>query len=339
MTAFDAIVGGGPTALACALFTARRRPVTLAAKGTHIGHRSVEAVPAATLTLLLELGITPDELGVDRLVRERVTHWSGAEPETAPAPVCAHLDTAALYEALRRRVHASTAITRTDRWNLAHQRSGWIDATGARAVSSPATLRPRPVWTAALVTIARAGADDRLHLACGADGYAYRLGSAHWLTIGWVAPGRPPMTGAALAARIAAAGAYWLLAGCRIPAAQRTFRRPASAALPQPAGTVTPIGDAALTRDALASQGLSIGLSDASLAADDGINVEHLTARYAEARWRHLTHLIETFSTAGYADYPVWRDYRRWVTGTAVALSNEQAWGAARVAGLAPLDH
>ena len=58
MTAVHTVVGSGTTALACALFAARHGRVELAARLPRRRTRSVESVPAATLTLLLELGIT-----------------------------------------------------------------------------------------------------------------------------------------------------------------------------------------------------------------------------------------------------------------------------------------
>ena len=56
----------------------------------------------------------------------------------------------------------------------------------------------------------------------------------------------------------------------RPPPAVPTCRRPAGLAIPVAGRGPVPIGDAALARDALASQGLSIGLSDACLARGAG---------------------------------------------------------------------
>ena len=297
----------------------------MVADEAHTPIRSVEAVPAGTLTLLLELGITPDEIGVDRLVSERITEWTGPGLTAAAAPACAHIDTDALRNALRKRVIANDAIERIDRVDLSRARPGWIDASGGRAASSTHTLRPKPVWTSAVVTVPRAGADERVHLVCAADGYAYRLGSARWLTVGWVGPGTPPMSGAMLATRIAAAGAQQILPDDRIPPVLKTFRRPASAAIPQPAGHATPIGDAALTRDALASQGLSIGLSDACLLSDPRTTQTDMAVRRTEAARRHFAHLTETVSSARYADQPVWSHYHQWIAEAAEALSTVPA--------------
>src|SRR4029077_21060129 len=142
MIRIDTVIGSGTTALACALFAARRGPVRLSAGAPRRRARSTESVPAATLTLLLELGITPQEVGVDGFTRERVTAWTDPQPTVRAAPACAHLDTAALHDTLCRRVAAHSAITWGPRVDPSAPRAGWVDATGRRAVSAQHHQRP-----------------------------------------------------------------------------------------------------------------------------------------------------------------------------------------------------
>jgi hypothetical protein len=317
--AVDTIIGDGPAALSCALFAARRAPVQLCARRTPLPVPTVESVPAATLTVLLELAITPDELDVHRLTRERLLAWEDGEARGHRGPVCAHIDTAALRAALWRQIEADPAIAVIDRLLPADARSGWIDASGRRAITAPGHRRPPRTWTAATITVqSRPEAAADLQLAAAPDGYAYRLGSAHWTTIGWVGPNRAPRDAADLRDRIEHAGAGWLLDdGVLASRVANTVRRPASTSLPALGGPAVPIGDAALTRDALASQGVSIGLSDACLVTDPRMTVSRMAARRADAVVRHLRHLSTMIAACRYAHSPAWARYGAWITGLA----------------------
>lgn len=316
MIGVDTVIGDGVAALSCALFAARCGPVRLCTTRSPQQPPTVESVPAAALTLLLELGVTPDELDVDRLTRERLVAWESGQPQPHSGPVCAHLDTSALRTALWRRVQAEPSITVTDRVDPAGARPGWVDASGRRAVTAHAHRRPPRTWTAATVTVETLpDSDAELQLAAAPDGYAYRLGSAHATTIGWVGPHRPPRDAADLYARIEHAGAEWLLSDDVLGStAAPTVRRPASTCLPVAGGPAIPIGDAALTRDALASQGVSIGLSDARLVTDGSMTASGMTARRADATARHLRHLSTMIAACAYARTLAWAQYRTWLT-------------------------
>jgi 2-polyprenyl-6-methoxyphenol hydroxylase-like FAD-dependent oxidoreductase len=329
MSTLRTVVGSGTTALAAALFAAHGGPVDLYARSRTPRSRSVESLPAAALTLLVELGITPDELDVAGLSRMRIVAWQDCEPEVLDGPACAHIDTAALHHALLRRAANHPAVTFKAGLDPSHLRPGWIDATGRRAVSACRHIRPPRTWTAALVTVP---ADDtgELRLAAAHDGYAYRLGSAHQTSIGWVSPGRPPLTGGQLRAYIEKRGAAWLLEGLHIPDGTLTYRRPASAAIPEPSTAAIPVGDAALARDALASQGVSIGLSDACLIADPPTTVDDMTARRNEAILRHFRHLGQMATTCRYADSPCWAQYLAWVTHASTGWPSKPTTALAR---------
>jgi hypothetical protein len=320
------VLGSGVAAAACALFAARHGPVTLAGAAPPGRATAVESVPAATLTLLLELGVVPRELDVPGLVRGRTVTWERTEPEHHDGPACAHVDRSALLHALWRRVEADALIAVVPRiTGQAAPPGRLVDATGARARTAVSVTRRPGAWTAATVTLARKDADPGLRLAAAPEGYGYRLGSASLVTLGWVGPGPPPRDGPALWRRIQS-NCAWLLTGLPEPPREATYRRPAGLALPVAAEAVVPIGDAALTRDALASQGTSIALSDACLAADPRVTDAKLAVRRADARERHVRHLDETLAACGYAAEPTWESYRRWLgqitSGPAVALSH-----------------
>jgi hypothetical protein len=272
------------------------------------------------LTLLLEIGITPEELDVRGLSRERVVAWANSDPQQFDGPACAYIDTGALHRALFQRASAHPAITLARHRERGAIARGWVDATGRRSLSAESHIRPPRAWIAALVTVRRAGRGP-LRLAAARDGYAYRLGSAQWTTIGWVGPGGPPLTGAALRARIVESGTAWILEDAEIPHGISTFRRAASAALPVPSADAIPIGDAALTRDALASQGLSIGLSDACVVADSTTTPLTMAGRRADAIARHLRHLQGTVAACAHASAPCWAEYAMWLGSAAVMSS------------------
>ncbi len=154
---------------------------------------------------------------------------------------------------------------------------------------------------------------DGLRLAAAPDGYAYLVAAADTTTVGWVGPNRPPRDSAALRRRVEGAGAAWLLGGFDLPPAVPTCRRPAGLAIPVAGRGPVPIGDAALARDALASQGLSIGLSDACLAAEPATTASAMADRWVDGVGRHLRHLRQTVAACRFADAPVWAEYATWL--------------------------
>jgi 2-polyprenyl-6-methoxyphenol hydroxylase-like FAD-dependent oxidoreductase len=314
-----AVLGSGPAALAHALFRARHEPVVLAGR-PEVGAPGVERVPAPLLTLLLELGIVPAELDVDRLTRTRLVAWEEPDPVERDGPACAHLDRTALVDALWRRVRACPeaqvvppVVRAADvaggggRWAAGRV----VDATGRRALTAATRVRPAPVWVAACCTVPRRDTDPTMRLAAAPTGYAYRLGSARWLTVGWVGPGDPPRDGAGVADRIASEGVGWLCDDLDLSGAP-VVRRAASVSIS--GGGEDPrivrIGDAAVARDALASQGTSIGLSDARLAADADVALHD---RRADGLERHLRHLAGMLATCAHRRSGPWLAYRGWV--------------------------
>lgn len=309
------VLGSGPVALAHALFAARHGPVVLAGRPVPPSP-AVESLPAVALTLLLELGITPTELDVDRLARDRLVAWEQAEPESRTSPACAQLDRATLVTALWQRITRCPQIRVVGRL---HARPGatvtdpLVDATGRRAVTAQDHIRPHQPWIAASCTFPRHTLDPTMRLAAGPDGYAYRLGSASWLTVGWAGPGTPPRDADGLRRRIVNAGAGWLIEQAP-PEGVPTTRRVASLSVPvRGCGPVVALGDAALARDALASQGGSIGLSDARLAAESAISSEELAQRAADGRERHLRFLTRVLDSCRHRHNPAWSQYRQWV--------------------------
>jgi hypothetical protein len=335
------VLGNGPVALAHALFAARHGPVVLAGRAV-APCPGVESVPAAVLTLLLELGITPAELDIDRLGRSRLVAWEQAEPQSRGSPACAQLNRAALVTALWRRIRGCPQIHVVGRLPAGPEDAvtgRLVDATGRRAVTAHDHIRPGQPWVAASCTVLRRTVDPTMRLAAGPGGYAYRLGSASWLTIGWAGTGVPPRDADALHRRIVDAGAGWLIE--QMPwEGMPTTCRVASVSIPvRGPGPFVALGDAALARDALASQGSSIGLSDARLAAEPATSTPDITQRATEGRDRHLRFLTGVLGSCRHRDAPAWSQYRQWVTHQRVRLSNSATVPAADVRISAPSAH
>lgn len=319
MTGSLEIVGDGPVGLLCALVAARRGPVRLVASRSRGPAReatagattapAVECVPAALLTMLLEFGIVPAELDVTTLSRDRQVSWRSEVPRTHSGPAVAHVDRSALVGALRRRVLACAPVSVVTSVGPGKR----IDASGRRAWSALAVHRPPRAWVASWCTVPRGRLDPRLRIAAGADGYGYRVGSGSWLTVAWVGPARPPRTGAELADRLEVARvAHAVGVPALASVGGRTARRVASASLPVSSPGVVAVGDAALARDALASQGTSIGLAEAYAVGTDPDH-EQASLRVADGRRRHLRSLSAMLDDCLYTEAPVWTEYRSWV--------------------------
>lgn len=324
-----AVVGSGPAALAHALFASAAAPVVLCGRRRSAAP-GVERVPAALLTLLLEVGIIPAELDVDHLTTKRLVAWEDGAPAERLGPACAHLDRAALVEALwgrvedRPDVHLRELTPWFTRPGVEGRfvAGGWmarrlVDATGRRALTARRHVRPPRPWVATCCTVERGDLDAMMMVAAGPDGYGYRLGSARCLTVAWVGPHPPLRDAAALRRRLDDEGAGWLSRGVPFGGG-RWSRRVASVDVPVRAAApnVVAIGDAALARDALASQGASMALSDARLAATP-IGAAILERRHGDGLERHLRSLCAAIDTSRYRDQPTWSTYRRWVDGHA----------------------
>jgi len=318
---FDvAVLGAGPVGLIAGLQLARSgRSVMIASSRLPAadGPRRVDAVSAAFLALLTEFGIHPAAVGVDRLHRARLSAWPTAEPLLSDTAATAHVERPALdLELLRAAMRAGCEvqpgfrlgggeITRRD-WTA--RRS--LDATGRAAVSAARRVRPEKPWIARSFW-APVGAHHRgFAIAQLPDGYAYRLGSASILTLG-VAGRREALAGSPLGiAQQLRLHAPWLLQD--LPAfADLRPGGGGAASVQWGEGDGLRIGDAALARDALSSQGLAAGTSEALLAAAMASEDDRaaILARQREQRQAHLGSLLMLFETGRFAQAPAWREY------------------------------
>jgi flavin-dependent dehydrogenase len=339
---FDrAVVGAGPVGLIAALQSAKTERTLLVTRVQPKASRHVatppriESVPAALVNLLLDFSIDPRRIGVDRLHDTRHAAWETPDPSTTRGRAVAHLDhiqlTAELLAVAHRhpmlniKSESQTPVRRNGLWHGTSWRARTLlDATGRAMVMSARRLHPpkpwvaRPFWrTASSTEAGHLAADRSFRTAALPFGYAYRLGS-NTTDMVWVVGRGEELSHSpgSLERTLRSLGAGWLLEGFAPLTAANTGRsHPASVQWPEDSLCST-IGDAALSRDILSSQGLASGISDALYAAaarsdDDGALWAH---RHTAERAAHLKSLQQVFAACRHRDRPEWRAYTEFVT-------------------------
>jgi 2-polyprenyl-6-methoxyphenol hydroxylase-like FAD-dependent oxidoreductase len=318
---FDvAVLGAGPAGLLAALQFARsgRRVVIVSNRlPAPDDAQRVDAVPASFVALLVELGINPTAVGVNRLYRARLAAWSSAEPIATEGASCAHLERPALDIALlaaakgagctiRSRFRRDGEAVGGRDWTADH----FVDATGRAAVSAARHVRAPKPWIARTFWTSQCADKREFAIAQLPNGYAYRLGSAATLAFGVVGR-RDAVVGSALdIAQHLRLHARWILEDLPPLAEWRTGRAcPASVQWSEGGGLR--IGDAALARDALSSQGLAAGAAEAMQAcAMRGARDRALiVSRQREQRNAHLRALLSVLESGRFSQAPVWRGY------------------------------
>ena len=289
----------------------------------------VEAVPAALLALLVEYGIHPRRVGVDRLHEARLIAWENNRFAESVGPVSAHVERPALDLALldvlvaSRRVQiilSGSALSLDDIDDLQRKGVRLIDATGRRSVLARKRVHPARPWAARTFLTSRQScpAGGEFRIAALPGGFVYRLGAAEYLLLGLVVRGNT-VTGdpAAVARYLHEYEADWILED--LPGlADMTPGRVWPASVQWTTGDIgTRIGDAALARDILSSQGLASGISEALYAAaiKDSAGETLLSLRQAEQRESHLRSLASLIARCRFRDHAAWREYAEFIEG------------------------
>ncbi|MBI1761954.1 MAG: hypothetical protein HYR56_11010 [Acidobacteria bacterium] len=336
---YDAVVlGAGPAGLLAALALARTQRTALLADRLPAATDPprVEATPAALLTLLLEFGLHPAELGVTRLYEARVSAWETAVPTTQPSPATAHLARPALELALLRRAAAAPRLDLIQcrvsaplvrQLSQAAKRGvRLLDATGRHAVTASTRTQPSQPWGSRSfwVSTRECQVDGAFMLAALPAGYVYRLGTTGYAGIGLVGRGKLLSANAQeIQPQLRHCGAAWILDGLP-PLEQMSQGKAAPASVQWTAGgPAWRLGDAALARDALSSQGLSCGISEALYAAakqmpqNDGL----FASRQAEQRALHLQGLEQVISNCHYRHHAAWSSYADFIRSHAATIT------------------
>jgi hypothetical protein len=326
-----AVLGGGPVGLITAIELSKYSKTVLVTQRVPDASSAprLEAVPAAFINLLIELGVHPRRIGVDRLHDTRYLAWEQREPRVTNGPPAAYVERPALdFElfALVRRHKWLTTVIETKKplfegewW----RGQGWrarvlFDATGRRAIlASQRSRLPKPWIARTFWTMHAARPMDRtLRIAALPFGYAYRLSSARYDTLGVVGRGR--YVGGApglLELGIKSNGGTWVLDGLPgLLSLNPGYVYPASVQWSRGAACIG-VGDAALARDILSSQGLAAGVSEAFYAAAirDVEDVRMFRSRQGEQREAHLGSLAKQIDTCEFRYTANWSEYAAFV--------------------------
>jgi hypothetical protein len=284
------------------------------------------------LALLLEFGVHPAEIGAIELQDTRIASWESRDPVVLRTRAMAHVMRPQLDLALRREVLRSPAVTIVQTLDPRASRTAArvIDASGRTAVSAVRRVRPAEPFVARTITAKGqfSRAARAFQLAAMPDGYVYRLGTPALLTFGVVAPKR--FHHAAVASKLRQLRLGWILTGLP-PLETMAAGRSGIASVQWSEGPHHPIrvGDAALARDSLSSQGMANGLSDALQAAE---NETGLLRRQKEERQTHLASLIREIEGCWCGSSSSWMGYQTFLRGhrdemDAVSVRNgDQGW-------------
>jgi len=324
------VLGAGPVGMVAALELSKHYRTTLIARQLPTSDEAprVEAVPAPLLALLVDLGIHPRQIGVERLHERRLIAWERESLEERLGLVSAHVERPALDLALLGAVVASGRVKIT----LSNDPNSFravieearcrnvrlIDATGRRGLSAQKRIQPAKPWAARTFLTLRQSCPvhAELRIAALAGGFAYRLGGSQHLLLGIVGGQKTivkdPLR---LEQHISECGADWILDG--LPSLNEMSPGRALPASVQWTceGVGSRVGDAALARDTLSSQGLAAGISEALYAAairnDDDENL--FSRRQVEQRLAHLRSLQRLFVSCRFRKHEAWREYADFV--------------------------
>lgn len=343
------ILGAGPVGLVAALMLLRAgERVTIAAEAfPRAGdQRRVDAVPAAFIMLLRDFGISPESVGVDAVHLRRRLIWTSRTPQISVTPPTAYVERPklelALFDLLQRFKSVQFDERRLKR-SHALEPAGLpcrrlIDATGRAAVTATRIIRPPKPWAARTFWTPRPRScqSPLFTVVSLPHGYAYRSYSKSYVTLGVV--GRGPIVdgGKKDVARYLREFASTFLD--ESPSLDDMVANRAKIASVQwtEGNHRLRLGDAALARDVLSSQGIVCGISEGLLssALRDDREVDLIRARQAEQRRLHLRSLLRMIEQCDYADRPVWQDYRAAIspasTQPAVAYTSALRFGRIR---------
>jgi 2-polyprenyl-6-methoxyphenol hydroxylase-like FAD-dependent oxidoreductase len=286
----------------------------------------IETVPAAMLSFLIDFGVHPRRIGVTRLHERQHVAWSTLSLEVRAGRAMAHIDHARLQSELfgiaararnldlivDERVPARNALGwRGSRWSAGRL----IDATGRAAVTAETRVAPPKPWVARPFWGRWSIAPDfrEFRIAALPFGYAYRVGNDD-IDMLWVVGRGSPLSASPemTEAVLKKSGAAWLLEGMpRLRHLSSGRAYPVSVQWARHCDALA-VGDAALARDVLGSQGMAAGLSSACYAAACEMESEKdlLLRRQAAERTSHLRTLSEMIGACRYGRLPLWQQYR-----------------------------
>ncbi|MFZ6733704.1 NAD(P)/FAD-dependent oxidoreductase [Undibacterium sp. Ji42W] len=345
-----AVLGNGPVGILAALHAARQGhgpvlllaadpPASIDAEG---GGYRIEAVPVSMLALLLEYGIHPHLIGAGQTHAVRQIQWDSQSCMSVPTPRTVHIHRPALEQALWQkllqepRIHLHLGEQSLQLHDVGvdsingDNPNNWhadllIDASGRAARTASSIDKSQQPWVARLYTLAnntrhpnpvRSHFQPHFKLAALPEGYVYSLATPEVQNVVFVGRGKAVKGSAKeLQKLLQDTQAEWVLQGLpQLTEFHSGMARPVSLQWAASARSVL-IGDAALARDILSSQGLSCGLSEALCVADLGTPQAraNFQQRQKQQRQLHATALLIQIRSCLYGMEAAWQDYAQFI--------------------------
>jgi hypothetical protein len=311
------VIGAGPVGCMTACHRAEREAVALAAD-LDPGRSSpvLELVPAATVELLQQA--FGQLAGIWR-ADERLVAWA-TEHAAASSDHAYVANRSVLDRSIRQALLRSGTVTVVPRVvrllgagpfvSGPVRASSVVDASGRAALSARERLSLRTPWIARSYHQPRAlGTDVGLRVAMLTTGYVVRVASPQDVVVTVVEPASRHADASAVQSELEREAPF-ALEGCRgLGTWQRQSTRRASAEVFL--GQSLRVGDAGFARDALSSQGLAAGISDALYAAAirSAGDAELFRQRQLGQAHAHLTTLRDVVSRGCRASSSAWQDY------------------------------
>ncbi|TPI62537.1 hypothetical protein FJ420_06930 [Mesorhizobium sp. B3-1-3] len=323
------ILGAGPVGLVTALFAARRGPVLVVLpRGTATaGPSRIDSVPVSLLALLLEIGVHPAEIAVESVYDNRLVAWGTADPTIVRGAATIHIERPSLEMSLLALAHRHRSIRFVSGLDIAHlpPASNVLDATGRRAVSANQRFVPsNPALCRAFVLRGEFSiAQQSFRMASLPTGYAYRMGNHRMMMIAlvqgrlqWIASTR------SLINELTHFNADWLLAGLpRSWAAERSRGGAASVQWACGDSPIHRIGDAAIARDALASQGIANGISSGIRAVEEPKAYALRNSGERAELTLHLGELQKLIYECRWKDCAYWSQYSQYISAFSTQMA------------------
>jgi flavin-dependent dehydrogenase len=331
------ILGGGPAGLFLGIAAASllRSRVHLWTRQSYRDRgKTLEAVPVSLLVLLRQFGISPSDIGVSQVYRTREVAWSSIAPSLLSSSPFALIERPRFDRVLLRRlmsfanvdIHEAIGGEFEDATSCDDPSRVVVDATGRRAFMSAEVVRAPRQWVARLWSMECATPDERLSglkLAALEGGYAYRLSSDTFTVVGLIGPDYRHLARVDQLRDLLESGATsWLLRGIQSAEVDSLAPRVASVQWSLSDDFRKPLfalGDAAVARDPIASQGIATSLSDglyALTAIRKRVGPNRVRSHQSQQLAEHLKNLLHFIGICWSRASVPWRRYSEWLAGT-----------------------
>ncbi|MER9259460.1 hypothetical protein [Mesorhizobium sp. M0619] len=337
------VLGGGPVGL-MATICARRNGMEAEVRSSVWPSQgdaaTLESVPSQTMALLVETGVFPRSVGVDKVFTEQMRQWNRIGPSRKMTTGRVHLSRPELDIALLELAESLGVVLTTERVDrntaLEHAEDGEtvFDASGRSSVTASAVSKPRrPIVGRQWLFETNEATVATFGIGAGKGGYFYRMGNAHRICLGVVGNGALMRSAWPEVRAEVAETAAWLVHD--LPAEFAEIGRSGATTMQWSNGRREPlqIGDAVMAQDALSSQGLAVGLVDAvqSVLAHLGRPATALPADRSRTISSGRSLVAEIVAMSSFAGDPLWVEYLEFLDGDEWKIGNPTRTGMSTV--------